>query len=153
MTPAPRVGALAPTLELPATTVDPWRLEDHKGRWVVLAFYPHDFGLLCTRQLHGYTQISASLDKLDATMAVVSCDDLDSHRRFADEQGFPFALLSDPSGTAAATWGVTGPKRTAKRASFVIDPSGVVRDAFVSRTGATWRAPRELLGVVGAGGG
>jgi peroxiredoxin Q/BCP len=152
MTRAPRVGALAPALELPATTIDRWRLKDHQGRWVVIAFYPHDFGLLCTRQLHGYTQICPELADLGATFAVVSCDDLDSHRRFSDEHAFPFALLADADGTATATWVVAGARQTTKRASFVIDPSGVVRDAFVSRTGATWRSPRELLSVVSAAG-
>jgi peroxiredoxin Q/BCP len=150
MTHAPRVGAIAPALELPATTIDQWRLENHKGHRVVIAFYPHDFGLLCTRQLHGYTQVCPELVDLDAMLAVVSCDSLASHRRFSDEHHFPFALLSDADGTVSAAWGLTGPKQTAKRASFVIDPSGVVRDAFVSRTGATWRSPRELLSVVAA---
>jgi peroxiredoxin Q/BCP len=144
----PRIGGRAPSVDLAATITDTWRLAEHAGQWVVLAFYPHDFGRLCTRQLAGYASIHDDLAAADAVLAVVSCDDLATHRRFTEQRGFPFPLLADPDGTAAAAWGVTGALRTAKRASFVIDPTGVVLDAFVSRTGATWRSPRDLLAVV-----
>jgi peroxiredoxin Q/BCP len=144
----PRAGGRAPSLDLAATTIDPWRLAEHAGLWVLLAFYPHDFGRLCTHQLTGYASIDDELAAADAVLAVVSCDDLATHRLFTEQHGFPFPLLADPDGTAAAAWGVTGPLHTSKRASFVIDPTGVVRDAFVSRTGATWRSPHDLLAVV-----
>ena len=147
----PRIGGPARSLDLAATTADSWRLAEHAGQWVLLAFYPRDFGRLCTRQLTAYASIHDDLAAADAVLAAVSCDDLASHRRFTEEHGFPFPLLADPDGTAAAAWGVTGPLHTTKRASFVIDRTGVVRDAFVSRTGATWRSPHDLLAVVRQG--
>jgi peroxiredoxin len=97
-----------------------------------LVLYPRGFGLLCTRQLSGYAEIVPSSDAIGAVVVAVSCDDLDSHLRFVQERGFRFPLVADPDGAAAAAWGVRGPLRTAKRASFVVDGDGFVRRADAS---------------------
>jgi peroxiredoxin len=44
------VGDIAPDFDLPVTGGGSYRLSDHRGRWVVLAFYPGDFTAVCTRQ-------------------------------------------------------------------------------------------------------
>jgi peroxiredoxin Q/BCP len=100
---------------------------------VVLYFYPHDFTLGCTRQACMFRDAFEDLTGLGASIVGVSVDDEHSHRSFARENRLPFSLLSDPQHTLARAYGVL---RTlglgVQRATFVIDPAGVVRSAIHS---------------------
>ena len=87
MSARPRVGDRAPALELETGAGDRWRLADHLGRSVIVAFYPHDGGRLCTRQLESYAAVHRDL-------VAASCDDVASHQKFGAARAFPFPLLA-----------------------------------------------------------
>jgi peroxiredoxin Q/BCP len=58
----------------------------------------------------------------------ISLDSVADQARFHGEQELNFTLLSDPDGSAASKYGVlSGNGRFAARATFVIDPAGVLR--------------------------
>ena len=103
MSHAPRVGEIAPLLDLPATNPERWRLDARAGQWTVVAFYPHDFGSLCTRQLSGYASRFDALTASGTILVAISSDSLDDHRRFHDQHGFPFPLLSDSTARCSST--------------------------------------------------
>ena len=57
----------------------------------------------------------------------VSLDDVESHKRFAEDYDLPFPLLADPEGTSAEAYGVKtkfAGMTLAKRQTFIIDPDG-----------------------------
>jgi thioredoxin-dependent peroxiredoxin len=60
----------------------------------------------------------------------VSKDSVESHKRFAAKYDLHLHLLADPDGTILKRLGVQGLGGTARRTTFVIDKSGVVRSVF-----------------------
>ena len=82
-------------------------------------------------------------------MLAVSPQDVDSHERFAKQEGFTFPILADVDGTIARSYGVEGGSRVqVKRSIFVIDSGGVVRWRFVGAIRAIFKKPRELAKVL-----
>ena len=129
----PEVGAAAPDFRLPWATRDSigsvdddFVLKAHRGKTVVLAFYPADFTSGCTAELKAFTDRHAELFGEDVVVVGISADSLETHQRFAASLGTPIKLLSDPEQRVARRYGskgATGPKRTV----YVIDPAGNVR--------------------------
>jgi thioredoxin-dependent peroxiredoxin len=60
----------------------------------------------------------------------VSRDSVESHRRFAEKHGLRCHLLADPDGAIVKRLGVAGPLGMARRTTFVIDRSGIVRHVY-----------------------
>jgi peroxiredoxin Q/BCP len=137
-------GDPAPAFELTAQDGTVCRRADFAGSVVVVAFYPRDRGGLCTRQLDSYASAWDGIAGAGVSLVAISSQDVDSHRAFAAERAFPFRLLADPQRKAIAAWGVEGPLGLCRRASFIVDPDGIVRHAFVSRTGATYESGIEI---------
>lgn len=133
VTAGPRDGETAPDFALPWATADsvgpeaaPFRLSHHRGKVVVLAFYPRDFTSGCTAEMRTFTQEYDRIFGADVVVVGVSVDSLASHVRFARSLGVPFRLLSDPDQTVAARYGSRGTQGTARRTVYVIDREGRV---------------------------
>ena len=125
----PAEGEAAPTFALPDAEGRLHRLEDYRGQWLLLCFYPRDFTPGCTRELCGLRDELAELPPLLA----VSLDPPVRHGEFAARHTLPFPLLADDGRTAQA-YGVLrrlGPWRWAARTSFLIDPTGRVQRAYL----------------------
>lgn len=105
------------------------RLEDHRGRSVVvLYFYPKDDTPGCTAQACSLRDGFAALQAAGAVILGVSADDQARHRAFADKFQLPFRLLADPERTIIRAYGVAMPMvGLAKRVTFVIDRQGIIR--------------------------
>ena len=133
--PAPHFEALA--LGGSHGTGETVRLEDFKGKHVVLYFYPKDDTPGCTAQACGLRDSWPNFEKLDAEVFGVSIDSMDSHRAFIDKHGLPFPLLSDEGGKIVRDYGVwvekeyNGQKSMGtERSSFVIDGEGRIEAIF-----------------------
>jgi thioredoxin-dependent peroxiredoxin len=133
------VGDIAPDFELPVTGGGTYRLSDHRGRWVVLAFYPGDFTAVCTRQFCSYRDRADDLAGLDADVVGISSQSIDSHERFAAEHGLTVPLLADPEREAIRAYGVAGPGGLTRRSVFIIDPEGVIRHRHVALLGLRYQ--------------
>ncbi len=123
----PLVGAAAPEFELPDQTGQLHSLEDYRGQWVVLYFYPKDETPGCTTQACEFRDNIFAFRELNAQVLGVSLDDVDSHKAFADNHSLPFALLSDIDGRTSDSYGVKTRMlgmTVAKRQTFIIDPDG-----------------------------
>ena len=123
----PVVGEPAPEFELPDQNGQLHSLEDYRDRWVVLYFYPKDETPGCTTQACEFRDNIFAFRRLNAQILGVSLDDVESHRKFADNHGLPFPLLADPEGTTADAYGVKTRMlgmTVAKRQTFLIDPAG-----------------------------
>jgi thioredoxin-dependent peroxiredoxin len=140
----PSVGESAPEIDLPWTEGGAFRLSDHRGRWVVLAFYPGDFTPTCSRQLRSYGDLDGELDRLDALLVGISPQGIDSHERFIAGCDLTMPLVADEELTAASAYGVKAPGFV-RRAVFVVDPTGTVRFRDTKLLGLSHLGSDDLL--------
>ena len=128
--PAPEVGQMAPDFSLAwadgsGARATPASISAHKGKVVVLAFYPKDRTTGCTAELTKFRDEYDRLFGKDVVVLPISADGVDSHAAWAKEMNFPFALVADPALTAAAAYGSHVPGRaTSGRTVFVIGKDG-----------------------------
>lgn len=133
---APGVGSLAPAFKLQDQKGD-WRtLDQYRGKWVVLYFYPKDDTPGCTTEVCTFRDDVLKLHKEGAEVLGVSLDDIKSHAAFAEKYHVPFPLLSDNSQATAKAYGVLTYSEKykmsfAKRETFLIDPTGKVAKHYV----------------------
>lgn len=123
----PPVGSAAPEFELADQTGQLHSLEDYRGQWVVLYFYPKDETPGCTTQACEFRDNIFAFRELNAQILGVSLDDVESHRAFAENHSLPFPLLADIDGRAADAYGVKTRMlgmTVAKRQTFIVDPDG-----------------------------
>jgi peroxiredoxin Q/BCP len=121
------VGQPAPEFELPDQQGQLHSLEDYRDQWVVLYFYPKDETPGCTTEACEFRDNIFAYRKLNAQILGVSLDDVESHRKFAENHSLPFPLLADTEGAAADAYGVKTKMMgwtVAKRQTFLIDPDG-----------------------------
>ena len=121
------IGAPAPEFELSDQTGQLHSLEDYRDQWVVLYFYPKDGTPGCTIEACEFRDNIFEFRKIDAQILGVSFDDVESHRKFAENHELPFPLLADTDGNAAEAYGVKTKMlgmTVAKRQTFLIDPAG-----------------------------
>jgi mycoredoxin-dependent peroxiredoxin len=128
---AVEVGQEAPDFELKNQHGEPVRLSSFRGtKNVVLVFYPLAFSGVCTTELYALRDDFPDITRADVELLTVSVDSTYVLRKWADTENFGFALLSDfwPHGGVASLYGVFDTDRgLARRGTFVIDKSGVVR--------------------------
>jgi thioredoxin-dependent peroxiredoxin len=138
-----RIGDPAPDFELPGTGDKTYRLADHRGRKLILAFYPGDFTTVCTKQFCSYRDEGERLDGLGADVLGISPQSVDSHERFIEEKRLNVPLLADEDKAVARAYGVlAGPM--VRRAIFILDEEGVVRYRKVALTGLTYESVDDL---------
>jgi thioredoxin-dependent peroxiredoxin len=133
------VGDVAPDFDLEGTGKRRYRLEDCRGEWVVLAFYPGDFTPVCTRQFCSYRDAGDRLDRLDATVWGISPQSVESHQRFQERYGLTVPLLADTDRAVIRAYGVLGPAGLVRRSIFLVDPEGTVRYRHVALLGLHYR--------------
>src|SRR3954453_10351452 len=104
-----------------------WTLSDHRGKTVVLLFYPGDNTPVCTRQMCSVRDHWSEYQATGAEVVGISTDTVESHDKFAEKHSLPLKLLSDPDGKVSAQYGMKSwlPGRSA-RGVVVIDREGKV---------------------------
>lgn len=139
------VGSEAPDFELPWTGEGDFRLSEHRGKWVILAFYPGDFTPTCTKQFCNYRDQHAELEELGAELVGISPQDVDSHDGFISEHGLTVPLLADTDLDVAGTYGVKAPGgKFVRRSIFIVDPEGTVRYRKVALVGLGYEGASDL---------
>ncbi len=130
---AAEIGTRAPEFTLPNQDREPVTLSRELAKGpVVLAFFPAAFSSVCTTEMCTFRDSIAELGAVSATVLGVSVDTFFALKAWADQQKFPFALLSDFNKDVIRAYDVfnedmIGLKGIAKRAVFVIDRGGIVR--------------------------
>jgi peroxiredoxin len=151
------VGDKAPDFELPASTGEKVKLSDFAGQHsVVLVFYPFTFTGVCRGELCELRDDLGSFEAAGVQVLACSCDTVHAQRKWAEEEGFGFPVLSDfwPHGEVAKAYGVFNEQLgCANRHSFVIDTKGTVVATFASADLRTRRDKAEYekaLALLGA---
>lgn len=128
------VGESAPDFELPDQDGKPRRLSALLGgKPVILYFYPADFTPGCTREACDLRDLHTQILAAGLQVVGISPQPPESHRRFRDEFGLPFLLLSDEKKDAIRAYGVDGPLGMGvRRATFLIGRDRRVVDAVLA---------------------
>ena len=126
-------GKQVEDFSLPATGGGTFRLSEHRGRKLVLYFYPKDNTPGCTTEGMQFRDLHMNFQRAGAEIFGVSRDSLRSHENFKAKMHFPFELLSDAEETACTQFGVIKMKnmygkkvRGIERSTFVLDGDGVL---------------------------
>ena len=147
------VGDEAPDFEL-ASSTDKIALSSFRGeKNVVLVFYPFTFTGVCQGELCELRDDLTTFETANAQVLAISCDSPFAQRKWAEEQGFTFPVLSDfwPHGAVSRAYGVFDETRgAANRTTFVIDKQGKVAAKFASANLGTPRAKGEYEAALAA---
>lgn len=132
---APASGTSAPDFTLNSQDNKPVSLRDFRGKWVVLYFYPMDFTSGCTIEAHNFQLDLAQYKQKNAVILGVSGQSENSHQRFCAKEGLSFKLLADTKYLVSTSYDSLvnlGVAKLSTRHTFLIDPDGVVRKAYLN---------------------
>lgn len=153
----PRLNEPAPDFEA-VTTHGVRKLSDYKGKWLVLFSHPADFTPVCTTEFIGFARAQDKFTALNTELLGLSIDSKYAHiawvRSIKDNFGVEirFPIIEDLSMRVAHAYGMIMPgasDTSAVRATFIIDPSGVLR-AMVYYPMSNGRSINEFLRLVAA---
>jgi peroxiredoxin Q/BCP len=103
-------------------------LDDFRGRWLVLYFYPKAHTSGCTREGQAFNALLGEFEALNAAVVGVSTDKPGTLAKFRDKHGFRFPLLSDAGKETSAAYGTLKEHgKSANRVTYLIDPGGTVQ--------------------------
>lgn len=146
-------GDVAPEFTLPDADGNPVSLSDYRGRRVILYFYPAAMTPGCTTQANDFSNALDDLAAAGVAVLGVSPDKPEKLRKFADNEGLTFPLLSDFDKGVMESYGAFGEKKLygkltvgVIRSTFVIDPEGKLENAYynVKATGHVARIRKDL---------
>lgn len=125
----PKVGDRAPDFKLPGTDGKQYTLKQFTGKSAVaLVCFVKAMSVGCTIQCDSVKREMGTLSRYRIEVFGLSVDPPERNREFAQRNGFPFPLLSDPEKTYARALGVLHPSgEFARRWTYVIDEQGVIR--------------------------
>lgn len=155
------IGTKAPDFEL--ETVSSFsslpiktRLEDFKGKWLILFFYPYDFSIVCPTEIRGMNRSLSEFEAKNTEVLAVSTDSIYTHRAWiksTDKNGvgeIDLQLASDFSKEVSKAYDVLNEDTTAaNRATFIIDPEGIIQYSVMTN-GNVGRSAAETLRVLEA---
>ena len=131
------IGTKAPVFSLPDQNGTLHRLEDYLGQKVILYFYPADMTPGCTNQACSFRDLYPQIREKGAVVLGVNADSVKKHKRFEEEHGLPFTLLSDPDKAVLKAYDVWKeklmfgkPVMGIERSTYLIDENGVIIKAF-----------------------
>ena len=153
------VGNQAPQFSLQAVHQGAFKqigLDDYKGKWLIVFFYPLDFTFVCPTEILAFSDHLDKFQKVGAEVVGVSIDSQFSHLAWTERpraqggiEGLKYPLLADQNKTMAADYGVLAEAGVALRGLFVIDPEGVVQHATINNLGIG-RSVDETLRILQA---
>lgn len=122
-----KTGETAPDFTLKDGDGNDWKLSDHRGKTVVLLFYPGDNTPVCTAQLCSVRDHWSDYQATGAEVVGISTDTVESHKGFAEKNELPLRLLSDTDRSVSTKYEMRSwlPGRSA-RGVVVIDKEGKI---------------------------
>ena len=126
----------------------------YKGKWLLVFFYPKDFTFVCPTEIKGFGDLNSQFADRDTQVLAASTDSEFVHlawrKDHKDLHDLPFPMLADTNRRLSSALGILDAEEgVAKRATFLVDPNGVIRFAYVT-DGSVGRNPQEVLRVLDA---
>lgn len=123
-----KVNDPAPLFRAMLHTQDDFDLENQKGKWTVLYFFPKSDTPGCTQQACAFRDNIKKITALGADVYGVSMDPASEQAVFHKKHGLKFSLISDPSGHITKAYGAKMPMmEMAKRWTFILDEKLIIR--------------------------
>ena len=151
----PRINEPAPDFSA-NTTFGPRSLADYKGKWLVLFSHPADFTPVCTTEFIAFAKAAPEFKSINTELLGLSIDSIFSHiawvRNIEEKFGvaIPFPIIEDLKMDVATAYGMIHPgagDTSAVRATFIIDPEGILR-AMVYYPMTNRRSVAEIMRLV-----
>jgi peroxiredoxin (alkyl hydroperoxide reductase subunit C) len=151
----PRINEPAPAFHA-KTTFGDRSLSDYSGKWLVLFSHPADFTPVCTTEFTAFARAAGDFAAIDCELLGLSIDSIYSHLAWVEniKEKFgveiPFPIIEDLSMDVARAYGMIHPgasDTSAVRATFIIDPNGILR-AMVYYPMTNGRSVAEILRLV-----
>lgn len=128
--------------------------DTYNGKWLVVFFWPKDFTFVCPTEIVAFGKLAKQFADRDAQVLGASVDSEFVHlawrRDHADLNTLPIPMLADVKRELAADLGIIDREAgVAQRATFVVDPQGIIRFVMVTDLNVG-RNPDEVLRVLDA---
>lgn len=130
-----KIGDLAPNFRA-RTTQGTRSLQQYRGRWLLFFSHPADFTPVCTSEFVALARAQQEFDRLDCALLGLSVDSLYAHVAWVQtiqksfDVNINFPIVEDPSMAIGRAYGMIDDESadsSAMRASYFIDPEGVIR--------------------------
>lgn len=150
--PAVRMGIAAPEFRARSTKGN-IALSDYRGKWLIFFSHPADFTPVCTTEFIALAKAASAFEERQCALLGLSVDSLYAHhawvRAIQTEFGvtITFPVIEDPSMAIGRAYGMideTAQDSTAVRATYFIDPDGIVR-ASATYPHTVGRSVNEML--------
>lgn len=153
----PQVGQPAPVFEEMTTyhqgDFKTASLDDYKGKWLVLFFYPRDFTFICPTEIEEFGRLYEDFQKLNCEVIAASTDSEHSHKAWFETdkrlKDVKYPIIADTTQELSDAYNVLDDDGASQRGTFVIDPEGSLRFMLVSADSVGRNIP-EMLRVVEA---
>ena len=147
-----KIGEEIPDIEAEAyheEQIKKIKLQDYKGKWLVLAFYPADFTFVCPTELEELAEYYDEFRKLDAEILSISTDTAYVHKAWHDTSKaigkIKFPMVADPAAKLCRAFDTyIEDEGVSTRATFIIDPDGKVV-AMDLHDNSIGRSAKEIL--------
>jgi peroxiredoxin (alkyl hydroperoxide reductase subunit C) len=128
--------------------------DQYEGKWKVVFFWPKNFTFVCPTEIKAFGDLNEEFKDREAQVFGVSTDSEFVHlawRRDKEElQDLPFPMLSDIKRELSTALGILDKDEgVAQRATYIVDPDGIVRFVYVTDLNVG-RSPQEVLRVLDA---
>jgi alkyl hydroperoxide reductase subunit AhpC len=126
--------------------------QTYKGKWLVVFSYPKDFTFVCPTEIKGFNDLNGQFKDRDAQILSLSTDNEFVHlawkQSHEDLKNLAFPMLSDIRRDLSQALGILDEKEgVAQRATFIVDPDGIIRFVYVTDL-SVGRNPKEVLRVL-----
>ena len=127
---------------------------DYPGKWKVVFFWPMDFTFVCPTEIAAFGKLNSEFADRDAQILGGSTDSQFVHRAWRNDhdelKDLPFPMLADVKRELSQALGILDPAAgVCQRATFIVDPDGVIRFVSVNDL-SVGRNPNEVLRVLDA---
>jgi peroxiredoxin (alkyl hydroperoxide reductase subunit C) len=127
---------------------------DYPDLWKVYFFWPKDFTFVCPTEIAGFGKLYRDFEARDTKLVGCSTDSEFAHLAWRHDldalRNLPLPMLADVKRELTSALGVLDPQEgVAQRATYIVDPHGVIRFVSVNDLSAG-RNPQEVLRVLDA---
>ena len=126
----------------------------YAGKWLCVFFYPKDFTFVCPTEIAGFGAVNQAFLDRDCQILTGSTDSEFVHHAWRthhkDLNKLPFPMLADIKRELTSALGILDKDEgVAQRATFLVDPNGIIRFVYVTDL-SVGRNPQEVLRVLDA---
>lgn len=128
--------------------------DSYKGKWLVVFFWPKDFTFVCPTEIAEFGKLNEQFQDRDAQLIGASTDSEFVHLAWRSQKeelkNLPFPMYADVKRDLSQALGILDKDEgVAQRATFIVDPEGLIRFAYVTDLNVG-RNPNEVLRVLDA---